>query len=307
MVVFLNPRCNYGTGRQRWERVRNGVEERTGPFEFVETSSPEELAFRVGEAARSGERVLVSAGGDGSVNLLLNTVIAAGLGPDTTIGAVGLGSSNDFHKPFRAEASVRGTPVRVDVAGGKLCDVIRVEHTGPDGRQSTRFCMLNASVGVTAEANAYFNSRHRFVEFLQRLSVNLAISATALRTVLAFRAIPCRLEVDGAEPEHFGVTNLGVVKNPHFAGSFCYDSPVTPDDGRIGVNLCWNLSRVEMAAMLAALRRGEFSGRPKTRTSLAREAKVESDEPFALEMDGEVAQAHSARFSVVPQRVRCCR
>jgi diacylglycerol kinase family enzyme len=307
LVVFLNPRCNYGTGRVRWERVRDGVQERTGPFEFVETSSPEELAFRVGEAARSGERVLVAAGGDGSVNLLLNTVIAAGLGPDTTIGAVGLGSSNDFHKPFRPEALVRGTPVRVDAAGGKPCDVIRVEYTGRDGQRSTRFCMLNASVGVTAEANAYFNSRHRFIELLQQLSVNLVISATALRTVLAFRAIRCRVEVDRADEEQFDVTNLGVVKNPHFAGSFCYDSPVKPDDGRIGVNLCWGLSRVRMAAMLAALQRGEFSGRPKTRTWLAREAAVESDESFALEMDGEVVQARGARFSVVPQRVRCCR
>ena len=35
-LVLLNPGCNYGTGRKRWENVSPGLRERIGEFDLVE-------------------------------------------------------------------------------------------------------------------------------------------------------------------------------------------------------------------------------------------------------------------------------
>ena len=223
------------------------------------------------------------------------------------LGAVGLGSSNDFHKPFDESATVEGMPVKVDFDGARARDVIRIDYTSPDGSTATRYSLVNASAGVTAEANARFNEPGRLIRAARAVSVDAAITAAVVTTLAGWRDMTCVLSTDGGESETASVTNLGVFKNPHFGGSLCYDTPVLPDDGTLGVALCEGMSAFETVATLSALRRSRFAGRPKTRTWKASSLSVQGDRVFALETDGEVVQARSARFSVAPRRLTCCR
>jgi diacylglycerol kinase family enzyme len=271
-----------------------------------EATSLEAVTGSMRRALDRGERVFVAAGGDGTVNLVVNAMMEFDESAGATLGAVGLGSSNDFHKPFERDSFVAGVPVRLDVNRAKACDVIRVDYERDDGSRATRFAIINASLGITAEANASFNEPPPLVRAARALSVDAAIVASVLHTLATYHDVPCRIAIDGTEIGGFSVSNLGVIKNPHFAGSFCYDTPIEPDDGAVGVNLCERLTRFQALATLAALRRGRFVGRPKTRSWIARRASVEGDRTFALETDGEVVRARTAEFSVVPKRVRCC-
>lgn len=305
--IFLNPNCNYGTGLSRWEKVKEKVLTRMGKFEVEEILSPDEIIFQVSKALKNGENIFIAAGGDGTVNLLLNTIMKLSGNPDLTIGAVGLGSSNDFHKPLRAKAFINGIPVRIDFENAFPCDVIRIDYRDIEGHQNTRFCLINASIGITAEANAIFNSRLRFIRMLQRISADAAITAAALKAIFTYRDIPCQLAVNKGEKQRFSVTNLGIIKNPHFAGSLCYDTPIEPDDGKLGINLCMGLSLRERIGMLVALYNHRFQGCPKTKSWIATRLSVRSDQSFALEVDGEVIYATSVEFNIIPKRVRCCR
>lgn len=342
--VFVNPGATYGRGRERWRLVEAELRARVGEFEVEDLPEPDapapgagrgrgsagRLAERLAELVGAGERQFIAAGGDGTVNLLLNALMALPEGTEATLGAVGLGSSNDFHKPFDESAALAGMPARVDFERVVECDVIRIDYEAgarggggrrggnagrPDkergadagGQRQTRYSLVNASIGVTAEANARFNNPTPFVRAARRLSVDAAISAAVLSTLAGWRDITCGLALDGGEAEMVSVTNLGVFKNPHFGGTLCYDTPVAPDDGRLGVALCEGLTALETIATLSSLRRGRFRGRPKTRTWIARTVAVTADRVFALETDGEVVHARRAEFSVVPRRVRCCR
>ncbi len=306
MLVFLNPRASYGRAGARWRAIRDELAERTGGFEVEEIRSAEGTVDSMRRAVERGERAFVAAGGDGTVNLVLNAVMELEEDVDVTLGAVGLGSSNDFHKPFRRESFVSGVPLRLDCERARACDVIRVESESDDGRRDTRFAIINASIGITAEANASFNAPERLVRAARCISVDAAIVASVLHTLATYRDVRCRIVIDGTDGGVFSVSNLGVIKNPHFAGSFCYDTPIEPDDGLIGVNLCERLTRFQALATLAALSRRRFLDRPKTRSWIARRARVEGDRVFALETDGEIVHARAAEFSVEPNRIRCC-
>lgn len=276
-----------------------------GQFETEEILSPEEFPVQVSRALKNGENVFIAAGGDGTVNLLLNALMDSGE-HRATFGAIGLGSSNDFHKPFRSEALVRGIPLRIDLQNAPLCDVVRVEFRDTVQGWVTRFCVMNASIGITAEANALFNSRIGMIRMLQRFSVNAAIFAAALLSILAHHNLPCLLSIDEGQVQEFRITNLGIIKKPHFAGSLCYDTAIRPDDGKIGINLCADLTLLEAIRMLNALSNKRFSGLPKTWSWIADRASVSSKHIFALEMDGEVFKTDYAKFGVVPKALRCC-
>jgi diacylglycerol kinase (ATP) len=307
VLVFLNTRASYGRAAKRWASVRPEIEGRAGRFETVEIETPGRVTAMLRESLARGEHAFIAAGGDGTVNLLLNGLMEVGAPRETSLGAAGLGSSNDFHKPFRDEAFIGDVPVRVDCARARACDVIRVDYEDAEGRSVTRHAIINASIGITAEANAAFNHPSRFVRAARKLSVDAAIVASVLETLATYRDLECRLTIDGLPEGTFPVSNLGVIKNPHFAGSFCYDTPIEPDDGRLGVNLCERLTRFQTLATLAALSRRRFRGRPKTRSWIAERAGVACERSFALETDGEVVRARRAEFSVLPKRIRCCR
>src|SRR5437016_2873987 len=92
-LVVLNPNAHGGRARQLWHRI-------TRPAGW--TVVDRDYSGAVSSAVHNGERSFVAAGGDGTVNALLNAIVACENRPpleEFTLGAVGLGSSNDFHKP----------------------------------------------------------------------------------------------------------------------------------------------------------------------------------------------------------------
>jgi diacylglycerol kinase (ATP) len=302
-LVFLNPGCNYATGRSRWNKVETGLRVRIGEFDVEELRSEGAVKEQVRAAFVRGIRNFAAAGGDGTVNLVANALLELGE-RGVVLGAVGLGSSNDFHKPFRKEDFIAGMPVRVEFARARPVDVIRIEY-GPEPA-AYRFCLLNASIGITAEANAFFNTRTAIIQALQRVSQDLAVTAAALRSLFTFKDIPARLSIDDELERNLSITNLGIIKRPNFAGSLKYDTEVSLDDGRLGINATYGLSLFGRVAALTALSRGRFQGRPNTLCRHGTDVRVTSERAFAVELDGEVVRTRSARFSVMPKAIEVC-
>jgi diacylglycerol kinase family enzyme len=308
MRFYINPHCDFGYGWKKWLRIEPSLRRQYGNFEAEKIQSPESIEAQVQRAFKEGENFFIAAGGDGTVHLLLNALLSLNSSKQEIIlGAVGLGSSNDFHKPFRPGSYIEGIPVRLDRENQIYCDVISVEHRKGKDRLATSYCLVNASLGITAEANALYNSRVPTIVRIKRFSHEAAVVASALMTIFHYKNIPCRLTLDNESSQKFNLTNLGVIKNPHFAGNLCYDTDVSPDDGNLGVNLCSDMAKLEAVRALVRLYKRKFSAYPKIYSWLAKELFLESERPFALEMDGEVIQVSQARFKILPRRLRCCR
>ena len=96
--VFLNERASYGRASKRWAAVEGELRARAGEFDVEPAASLARVAESVRLAFDRGERVFIAAGGDGTVNMLVNAIMALEDRSNVSLGAVGLGSSNDFHK-----------------------------------------------------------------------------------------------------------------------------------------------------------------------------------------------------------------
>jgi diacylglycerol kinase family enzyme len=273
----------------------------------VETDPDHGWHAAVRRAVQDGIRVFIAAGGDGTVNALGNALVEARDGHPLEafiIGAVGLGSSNDYHKPYADR--VRGIPVKANPEKSRPRDVCRARYVAADGSQHQRHFIISASMGATAEANAFFNSGDRIQRWLKPRWTGGAILYSALATIATYRNIPARMVLDEEEFES-DVTNLSVLKTPYLSGSFRFDTPVAKDDGYLSVNLCEGLSRLSTLGTLVDLARGKFIGRPGRRHWQARRLTVEPDRPAALELDGEVTVVRKVVFDVLEERIRECR
>ena len=297
-LVLLNPNARRGQGRDRYAVVRPGIDEL---FEtrIVETE-PAGNDGAVRAALDDGVRIFIAAGGDGTVNALVDALVrlrgSIAL-DDLTLGAVGLGSSNDAHKPV--ERDIAGIPVRIDAQRAAPRDVGIARWD--DGE---RAFLVSASIGVTAAANALFNREDPVLRHLKRWWVDGAIAWAAVRTIATWRNLSATLVVNGTSSA-IALTHLGVAKTPWLAGGLHYDTPVEP--GQFAVNLCEGMTRLRAMRTLAALAGGRFRGLPGTHSWSARGASVVLDLPCDLELDGEVVRARSVSFELLRERILLCR
>ncbi len=307
MLIIVNPRADGGRAARAWQRIRALVIARVGSFD--ECIAPDRDAVRrcIGAALDGGERRFVAAGGDGTVNLVMADLVELAP-PDVlagvTFGAIGLGSSNDFHKPRRD--AIGGVPCRLDFAHPIRHDVGRTAYVDPAGARGVQHWLINASVGTTAAGNWLYNRAPGFVGLLKRVSASLGMIGAACAAVLRNRRVPVTLEREDGTTESVLLCNLGVVKNPHFTGVLKYDSPYVPASGDFFVHLLLSASLWDTVVTLARLARGRFAGRRTARSWRARRLTLESAEPFAVEGDGEIVLAKWVEFSLEPMPLAVC-
>ena len=304
MIVLLNAMANGGRARARWQAVRPALEQRWLPRGYQLVTRPEGLADRL---RREGERVVVAAGGDGTMNRLLELVMAM---PEEergrlVLGAIGLGSSNDLHKPLRAGRSVADVPVLLDASRPVPRSVGRIDLVDGQGRPARRHFLLNASIGIIAAGNHLFNGGGRLAAELKRRWVGGAIWSAALRAVIGTRDVPGRLEHEG-EVIETEITSLSLLLSPCFTGSLCYDLELPRDGDRLGVALCERMGLVARLRTLWALAHGRFTGLPGTRVFRAPSARVTLGRTVPLEVDGEVQPVRELEASILPQAVNLC-
>lgn len=306
MLIVVNPSAGGGRAARRWRREERRLPRRFGPYEVLVAKGPEAAAAGVRRALERGETEFVAAGGDGTVNLVAATLLGEAPDPGRVrLGALGLGSSNDFHKPSAGPGDDGRAPRRIDFGRAAPVDVGLLEWTAPDGSSGRRPWLLNASIGTAADANAFFNDGDALVRALKHRATPVAIGWAALHTLLRCPRLTLRVVVDGAARRE-RVWNLAIVKNPHFTGGLRYDTPYRPASGRFDLHGIRAGSRIRLVRVLAGLARGRFSGRAGTFSGRARTVEVSADRPFRVECDGEVVEAVAARFRLLPVALRVC-
>jgi diacylglycerol kinase (ATP) len=304
-LVVVNPAARHGRGGALYAGVRGRVAQQFA-VEEVELDTAGAWEGALMRSLARGTRTVVAAGGDGTVNAV--TTALARLRKtwpleDLILGAVGLGSSNDFHKPFGAYEA--GIPLRLDAARAMSRDVGRARYVNDAGVCQERCFIVSASLGATARANAAFSRSGPVFSFLRRHWLEGAILLAALSAILRHRNLDARLRVQGTTCS-IALSTLSVLKTPHLSGSLRFDTPVAPDDGLLAVNLCQGMGRPRLVATLFGLQHGRFAGRPGTRCWRAPRVEVAFAEATDLELDGEIVAAREVVFDILPERIRVC-
>jgi diacylglycerol kinase (ATP) len=252
-----------------------------------------ELARR---AAEQEAELLVVVGGDGTLNEVVNGVLAAGSSPELAV--LPLGTGMDFGRTYGIPSRFEDA-VRVAVDGTtRTIDAGRVRYRWGEGEDERYFANV-ASVGMSAAV------ARRADGMTKVLGGRITFFYALVRVFLGWENTDLTVTIDGQPEPRRGRMHDVLVANGQYHGGAMWLAPeASPDDGLFDVLLIGDVTKMDFLTAVGKIYRGTHLAHPKV--DLLRGAGVAVDAPVALpiETDGENVGTTPARFDVVPGALR---
>jgi diacylglycerol kinase (ATP) len=286
--VICNPTS--GGGAYDPDEIRNeldGLE-----VDWVQTDGPEDA---IGAAEEWREGLLLVAGGDGTVNDVVNGLGRAGFPEGVTLGILPAGTGNDL----AATLAVPDEPeLAEDVIGQKRerrLDVARVRSEGV----GERFFINVATGGLGAEIS---NAND---EELKKRWGKLSYLRASLEVARNFDVRELSLYLDGEE-HRVRAVNIAVGNCRYTGGGWPATPKANPEDGLLDVVVIEALGAGELFNLApAVLAESSYLDKEGVLFVRAKEIRVETQPPgLEFTADGEVIGNEPAQFSVLPQTLK---
>lgn len=270
-LVLVNPYAS--RGRRAKDRSEAALRERGIPAAVVEVDGLGALREAVDRAAGQGKRRFVAVGGDGTVNVVVNTLLRHRWVRPPVLGVLPAGGGCDLLRTF-------GIPDRI----GPAADRLAAGHSYPVdvglaiGEWGRRFFVNVASVGVTAAA-ATNASR------LPGRWGSFRYVAAAVGALPGFRR--CRIRVEAGHRLFEGSALAVICANGQFfGGGFNIAPRASMVDQLLDVQVIAARKR-EAGRLVTKARRGGHLTDPAVRRYTASEVRIETAHPWPVELDGE--------------------
>lgn len=284
--IICNPISGSGRGSyalRELEQTAAWLSEHQLPAEVCQTEGPGHASLLAREAVHSGMEMVVAAGGDGTVNEVMQSLV----GQRTALGVLPLGTINVW-------ARETGIPLRLDQAREVLLHGV---HRRIDvGRANDRYFLLMAGVGFDAEV-----ARRVRDSALTQIGLKL-VDYFATTGWLAVTHHPARVTIryDQSKRRTFNALMIIIGNTRLHGGAMTFAKRAVVDDGVFDVVTMESGGLIYRLGVLvrALFRRAKLG--PKTRTIQCRTVHIESSPPLPVQVDGDVIGNLPMTFSIVP-------
>jgi diacylglycerol kinase (ATP) len=286
--VICNP--SSGGGYYDPDEIRDELEGLE--VDWVQTEGPEDA---IGAAEEWSEGLLIVAGGDGTINDVVNGLGRAGFPEGVTLGILPAGTGNDL-------AATLCIPEDPDLAKdvilqnrGRWLDVARVRSDGI----GERFFINVATGGLGAEISDAND------EELKKRWGKLSYLRASLEVARNFDVRELTLYIDGEERQVEAV-NIAVGNCRYTGGGWPATPKANPEDGLLDVVIIENLGVTDLLDLTpAVLGESDYLDSDGVLFVRAKEIRVDTQPPgLEFTVDGEVIGNEPAQFSVLPRALK---
>lgn len=293
-LVVVNPNASHGqAGREFESYISELIREKLGDYDLhITTGIGDALQF---VALNSGYERIISVGGDGTLNEVINGMKAGNSG--ASIGIVAVGSGNDLARAINLEQDYREM---VKIASGKRIreiDLLRVNFKDFNGTNSTRYAVNVVGAGFDAAITNRMN-KSRF-----KTSGKMAYLLSFLIEFITSRTYPLSFTIDGEKfSDRFFF--LTMANGNYFGGGMRIAPKAVVDDGLMDIVGVSKMSKLRLLYHFPKIYRGEHLVVDTVSYRNARSISVISDRDVIIQMDGEVVGTLPMEISICDKALK---
>ena len=244
----------------------------------------EELAR---DAVRQGVEQVVAAGGDGTLNEVVN-----GLSEDfgrARLGLLPLGTGNDFARSIQVPDDLEGALAVLQAGRTRRVDVARATL-----RSGSRY-FINMSAG------GFSGLVSEKADGAKDLWGPLAYMRAAVEALPELRTFKAAIRLSGAEELDLETYNLVVSNGRFVAGGIPAAPQAELDDGLLDLMIVPATTGPKLALLVPQVLLGRHLGSDLLIFRKATRIEIESDPPMAFNLDGELLDEAPSSFEVLPR------
>lgn len=290
-LLVLNPTAGKGRAGEHRDEIEVALRRHGLNFETVLTTGPWHAAELARSAGSAGYARLIAAGGDGTLNEVINGLMLARKAGqrNPALGVLPVGRGNDLAYGMGIPLELAKAAETIAIAPPRPFDIGFVRGGDyPEGR------WFGNGVGIGFDARVGFAAAK-----YRHIHGSLTYTVGAIRT---FALFPAATEVSIRSPElnHDGACHqISIMNGSRMGGSYYMAPEARVDDGHLDLCIVGKTGRLEMAGLILRYTKGSQAGHPKVRMARAMKVAVEAPRGgLAVHADGETICESGDRIEV---------
>lgn len=298
-TVIVNPNAGNGKGRKDWEKISALLSYSNISFTVCFTEKKGHAIKLTLEAIAAGFRNIITVGGDGTLNEVVNGVFTNTICPttDVILSLIPVGTGNDWGRMFGIPLDYEKA-VKIIAEKKTLVHDIGVVSYHNGSEKKLRYFINIAGLGfesvVVKKTNIQKDNGH---------GGKLIYFYNLLTSLLAYKNTKSEITVDG-EILHADIFSLSVGNGRYCGGGMRQTPRAIPDDGMLDVTIINGMGKFEIIRNLKILYNGKILQHPKIDGYKCKNVKVTTEGVMLAEADGESLGQTPAEFSIIPSGIK---
>ncbi len=259
---------------------------RLRPVAVSVTRKPRDAEKRTHEAVRCGCEYVVVAGGDGTLNEVINGIARTKRRPQ--LGIVPLGTGNDFARTLGLPFSLEENIDILRAGNTRAIDIVRVHS------KRTRYFVNVSAGGFSGMVDEKISPE------IKRSWGPLAYIRGAAAALPKLRSYKTRIALDRREELLSELYNAVIANGRFVAGGLPIAPEADPSDGLLDVILIPKRSPPEMVVLAAEIILGKHFSNSSIIFRRAKKIALRSRPGMCFNVDGEFVGRAPAEFQILP-------
>ena len=299
IVFIVNPQAAAGSAGKSWPTIKALARDRLGPFSAHFTSGPGDAIRLTRKALSQGAEVIVCVGGDGTLNEVVNGLMAGDrpIRPDAMLGFIPRSTGCDLAKTVHINRKLDRALDIIKDSHTRILDLGRIRYQDSRGQPSYRYFHNVTSFGLGGEVDERANRTTKafggFLSFLWATVISL----------LKYDTKRIHLKVDDSFDGEVTIWNVAVANGQYHGGGMRVAPGARVDDGLFHVTVVGDLTLPEVFWNLPKLYNGKIYQVAQVSSFVGKRVEASSDQRVLLDVDGEQIGALPVVIEMVPRAV----
>jgi len=298
-LAVVNPNAGVKKCEKDWNKIKRLLEKHQIDFEPVFTENRGHAISLTKGYIKKGFRKIISIGGDGTLNEVVNGVFwqKCVKPEEITIANISVGTGNDWGRTYGMPMDYEKSIILIKKEDTFMQDAGMVSYANGPGINLRYFINMvglgfDGLVAQKTNADKDLGKGNVLVYFK-----NIFLS------LFAFKSVPTRIKIDDEEMNHH-IFSVGVAIGQFNGGGMKQAPDAVTNDGLFDITIIKDMSKWSVIANVNRLYNGTIGKHKKVEMHQGRQIVIEPKTPVLMEADGESLGQSPFTFTIIPKSLK---
>jgi diacylglycerol kinase (ATP) len=299
--IILNPVAGGGKTKKLKSELVREMERRFGKnYLLTETSGQGNASILARDAAKKGAVLVIAAGGDGTVNEVINGLLQnrKPVNDQCELGILNSGSGSGLAQTLGLPASISDQLDVIFNSAAKPMDVGFVDFKDMLYHSCERLFVSECQVGLGGSVVSQVGMK------LKHFGGRIAFGTVALSHLFHYKASEMTMIHDQQQPVSKKLMGITIGNGIYCAGGMTLTPDACTDDGLLDVLQIHEMSLIKRFLNFGKVYSGSHIHSPRFSIRQVKEISIGSEQPVWIETDGELLGKTPCRIGIIPGVIR---